>query len=198
MTESYITATTLLLARDANSNKKVNCFLSAHLIIQQKNFEMLRLLLDAETDVKKMSSEELSALHHAAIQSDRQILNAVLESDLDFDLQVIESFEDYTALFIAAAHDRFLNVQRLLKAEVDVNHRLKSDKTALIIAFLNNDKSTQQVLLKFEAVYHSSSFEFQILNDEDEEDELLAQSILTWRSEVCAEETRKIALQEYK
>ncbi len=196
--EGYITATALLLARGANPNKKVNCFLPAHLVIQQENFEMLRLLLDVGADVEKMGSEGLSALHHAAIQSDRQILDAVLESGLDPDLQATESFEGYTALFIAAAHGRSLNVRRLLKAGADVNHRLKSGKTALIIAFLNNDKSTQQVLLEFGAVHHPSPFEFQILDDEDEEDELLAQSILAWRSEVCAEGTRETALQEYE
>lgn len=159
---------------------------------------MLQLLLDAKINIEKMNFEKLSALHHAAIQSDHQILNAVLESDLNSDLQVIESFEDYTVLFITTAHDQSFNVQWLLKIEVNVNHWLKSDKTVLIIAFLNNDKSIQQVLLKFEAVHYSLSFEFQILDDKDEEDELLAQSILTWWSEVCVEETWEITLQEYK
>ncbi len=143
VTEGHITATALLLARGADPNKNVNCFLPAHLVIQQENFEMLRLLLDAGADVEKMGFEGLSALHHAAIQSDRQILDAVLESGLDPDIQATESFEGYTALFIAAAHGRSLNVRRLLKAGADVNHRLKSGKTALIIAVLNKHKSTQ-------------------------------------------------------
>lgn len=72
---------------------------------------MLQLLLDAKINIEKMNFEKLSALHHAAIQSDHQILNAVLESDLNSDLQVIESFEDYTVLFITTAHDQSFNVQ---------------------------------------------------------------------------------------
>lgn len=106
---------------------------------------VIKLLLDAGADVKLTSQSvgEVSALHHASLWGDPEMLKLLIEAGAEVDARTESGL---TPLMMAVRHDNLDNLKTLLRAGADLAAEDQDGANALVWSTKRKSKECEKEL----------------------------------------------------